>query len=93
MSNDNFSNHPLQSEQWKEFREKSGIKIIRQNGIQVSFHKIPKTNFTVGYFPKGKLPDKKQITQLKKIGVSQKAIFIQLEPNVEKGKETKFNYK
>ncbi len=47
MSNDNFSNHPLQSEQWKEFREKSGIKIIRQNGIQVSFHKIPKTNFTV----------------------------------------------
>lgn len=93
MKNDSFSNHPLQSEQWKEFREKNGIKIVRQNGIQVSFHKIPKTSFTVGYFPKGKLPDKKQITQLKKIGLLQKAIFIQLEPNIEKGGNLKFNPK
>jgi lipid II:glycine glycyltransferase (peptidoglycan interpeptide bridge formation enzyme) len=93
MKNDNYSKHPLQSEEWKKFREKSGIKIIRQNGIQVSFHKIPKTNYTIGYFPKGKLPDKKQIALLKKIGLFQKAIFIQLEPNIEKSKELKFDYK
>ncbi|HZJ18621.1 MAG TPA: peptidoglycan bridge formation glycyltransferase FemA/FemB family protein [Patescibacteria group bacterium] len=93
MKDDNYSNHPLQSEEWKKFREKGNIKVVRENGIQVSFHKIPKTNFTVGYFPKGLLPNKKQISILKKVGFLQKAVFIQLEPNVEKEKGLEFDYK
>ncbi|MFH1186881.1 MAG: peptidoglycan bridge formation glycyltransferase FemA/FemB family protein [Candidatus Levyibacteriota bacterium] len=90
---DRFSDHPLQSEQWKQFREKTGIKVVRENNIQLTFHKIPYTNFTIGYFPKGTLPDKNQIAKLKRIGVSQNAVFIQLEPNIERTRDLRFNYK
>jgi lipid II:glycine glycyltransferase (peptidoglycan interpeptide bridge formation enzyme) len=94
--------HPLQSYEWGEFREKSGVKVIRRgffqpeadrplddgnkliDGFQLTIHKIPRTNFTIGYLPKGKLPDKKIIEELKKIGEEEKCIFIQLEPNVIK---------
>jgi lipid II:glycine glycyltransferase (peptidoglycan interpeptide bridge formation enzyme) len=79
-----FSNHPLQSKEWAQFREKTGVKVIREDGIQLTIHKIPKTKFTIGYFPKGNLPDKKIVARLKKIGEKEKAIFIQIEPNVEK---------
>jgi lipid II:glycine glycyltransferase (peptidoglycan interpeptide bridge formation enzyme) len=88
-----FSNHPLQSEEWARFREKTGIRVIRENGIQLTIHKIPKTKFTIGYFPKGNLPDKKMIDKLKKIGEKENTIFIQIEPNVEKKENLTFNYK
>jgi len=88
-----FSNHPLQSAEWAKFREKTGIKVIRENGIQLTIHKIPRTKFTIGYFPKGFLPDKKMVSRLKKIGERERAIFIQIEPNVEKEKNLIFYYK
>jgi lipid II:glycine glycyltransferase (peptidoglycan interpeptide bridge formation enzyme) len=94
--------HPLQSYEWGEFREKSGVKIIRRgffeenpstgsgqklvDGFQMTIHRIPKTNFTIGYLPKGKMPDSKLIEELQKIGKEEKCIFIQLEPNVIKQK-------
>jgi lipid II:glycine glycyltransferase (peptidoglycan interpeptide bridge formation enzyme) len=83
--------HPLQSFEWGEFREKTGVKVIRKGvfegekltaGYQLTIHKIPKTNFTIGYLPKGAMPTKKIIEELKKIGREEKCIFIQVEPNV-----------
>ncbi len=83
-------NHPLQSYAWGEFREKSGVKVIRRgiyekdklvSGFQLTIHKIPHTNYTIGYLPKGSLPTKAIIEELKKIGKEEKCIFIQLEPN------------
>lgn len=83
--------HPLQSYEWGKFRQKLGQKVIRGGvfekekmvgAFQFIFHKIPKTPFTVGYFPKGQLPNKKMIDFLKEVGQKNKAIFIKIEPNV-----------
>lgn len=85
--------HPLQSYEWGEFREKSGIKVIRRgifekdnlvSGFQLTIHKIPHTPFTIGYLPKGELPTPQVIAELKKIGEQENCLFIQLEPNVIK---------
>lgn len=87
LSNKDFNKHvmhPLQSYEWGEFREKTGVKVVRENGLQVTIHPLPKVPYTIGYFPKGPLPDKEQIQTLRKIGRENNAIFVQLEPNVIK---------
>jgi len=60
--------------------------IIEENNntiqcYQITFHKIPKTSFTIGYFPKGPYPDERMEKELRNIGKEKKALFIQLEPN------------
>ena len=88
-----FTNHPLQSFEWGEFRKKTGVKVIRiglynkdkvVSAFQLTIHKIPHTPWTIGYLPKTFLPDKEVISELKKIGRQEKCIFIQLEPDVVK---------
>ena len=83
--------HPLQSYEWGEFREKTGVKVIRRaisqngkivDGFTLTVHKVPKTKFTIGYLPKGNLPTKDALEELKKIGKEENCIFIQLEPNI-----------
>jgi lipid II:glycine glycyltransferase (peptidoglycan interpeptide bridge formation enzyme) len=86
----NNSSHPMQSLEWGIFREKTGIKIIKTNSFQLTIHKIPHTKWTIGYLPKGDLPNKQSIEQLKKIGKEEKCIFIQLEPKVELIPNTKY---
>ena len=85
--------HPLQSYEWGEFREKEGVKMIRQgfvakeklvSGFQLTIHQVPKTNFTIGYLPKGDMPNEELINELKQIGKEENCIFIQLEPNIVK---------
>ena len=79
--------HPLQSFEWGEFRSKTGVKVIRVGGketFQITIHSIPKTPFTIGYLPKGNVPTRELITDLREIGGREKCIFIQLEPNVIK---------
>jgi len=78
-----MSTHPLQSKKWAKFRIKTGIKVVEQNDFIVTIHPVPLTGRTIGYFPKGQLPVKKMIDELKKIGRLEKSIYIQLEPNVE----------
>jgi lipid II:glycine glycyltransferase (peptidoglycan interpeptide bridge formation enzyme) len=83
--------HPLQSWEWGEFRKKSGIDVVRLIGEkkghmtdcwQITFHKIPHTLYTVGYFPKGPEPTPHMMNELKRLGRQKHAIFIQLEPNI-----------
>ncbi|HZE87084.1 MAG TPA: peptidoglycan bridge formation glycyltransferase FemA/FemB family protein [Methylomirabilota bacterium] len=83
--------HPLQTYGWGEFREKTGVKVIRRglfennkliSGFQLTIHKIPKMPWTIGYLPKGEEPTKEVLEELKKIGEEEKSIFIQLEPNI-----------
>lgn len=83
--------HPLQAYEWGEFRERTGIKVVRRgfykNGkldsaFQLTIHPIPHTSFTIGYLPKGEIPTKEILDELKKIGREEKCIFIQLEPNI-----------
>jgi len=82
--------HPLQTWEWGEFRKKMGIDVVRliaeeKKGKtqywQLSFHNIPHTPYTVGYFPKGPMPDQFMINEFMKLGKEKKAVYIQLEPN------------
>lgn len=74
--------HPLQSPAWGEFRRTMGIDVARVDDWQITFHKIPYTPWTIGYFPKGPAPKKEMIEKLVELGKQKNAIFIQLEPNV-----------
>ena len=76
------ANHPLQAFEWGQFREKTGVKVVRGKDFQLTIHKIPNMPWNIGYLPKGNLPDKKLIEELKKIGKENNCIFIQLEPNI-----------
>ncbi len=77
--------HPLQSKEWGEFREKTGLKVVRDGEIQVTIHKLPYTPWSIGYCPKGPMPDESQVETLKKIACENSCIFIKCEPKVEVG--------
>ncbi|KKW10888.1 MAG: femAB family protein [Microgenomates group bacterium GW2011_GWC1_49_7] len=62
-----------------------GIDVVRLQDWLLTFHKIPYTPWTIGYFPKGPKPTKEMIEKLTQLGKQKKAIFIQLEPNVLDG--------
>ena len=79
---DVHAGHPLQSWAWGEFRKTMGVDVVRHKGGLLTFHKIPHTPWTIGYFPKGPIPTNEMIGELLKIGREKNAIFIQLEPNV-----------
>ncbi len=86
--------HPLQSWQWGEFRTETGVAVERigffrngrmENGMQVTFHPLPDAipgNYTIGYFPKGPMPDEEQLSALRQVGKKHNAIFIKMEPNI-----------
>lgn len=59
-----------------------GVDVVQTHGWQLSFHKIPYTPWTVGYFPRGPLPSKAMLATLEALGKEKNAIFIQLEPNI-----------
>ena len=77
--------HPLQSYEWGEFRAKTGIKVIRRGffdkgklvkAFTLTIHKIPRTPWTIGYLPKGDLPDHDLINELQNIGKAENCLFI-----------------
>lgn len=81
--------HPLQTWAWGDFRQSMDIDTVRlvvkeKECWQITFHSIPHTSYTIGYFPKGPHPTKTMVRELTKIGREKRAIFIQLEPNVLK---------
>lgn len=86
-----LATHPLQSFEWGEFREKTHVQVVRraleENGkliqsFQLTLHLIPHTSWNIGYLPKGTLPTKALVDELRKIGKQYNCIFIQLEPNI-----------
>lgn len=83
--------HPLQSWEWGEFRLKTGLKVVRLGvfdgkkiigSYQLTIHPIPYTPYTIGYLPKGPLPDQAMLDSLKKIAKSENCLFLKLEPNI-----------
>ncbi len=85
--------HPLQSKEWGAFREKTGIKVIKNNNLQLTIHPIPHTKYTIGYLPKGPMPTKQMLNELKEIGKAENCVLIQLEPNIENTKNLKSEIK
>ncbi len=88
---DKLASHIIQSWEWGEFRKKTGVDVVRvghfsgskmTKAYQLTFHKVPKLNYTIGYFPKGPMPDREIVEALKVIGAEKNAAFIKMEPNV-----------
>ena len=79
----NNVDHPLQSWEWGEFREKTGVKVVREGNLQITIHKIPHTPWTVGYLPKGPMPSAEQTKILAKVAKENNCIFIKVEPKIE----------
>lgn len=84
-------NHPLQSYEWGEFREKTGIRVIRRgeksgttitNGYTMTLHKIPKFPYFIGYLPKGPLPTPELLEDIRQQAMKNKCVYVQLEPDV-----------
>lgn len=80
----NFAYHPLQSWAWGEARRKMEIEVIRitdgKDVFQLTFHKIPFTNFKLGYLPRSVFPSKEVLNFLTEYGKKRKVIFIKVEP-------------
>ncbi|HMS22311.1 MAG TPA: peptidoglycan bridge formation glycyltransferase FemA/FemB family protein [Candidatus Levybacteria bacterium] len=84
--------HPLQSYEWGEFRKSTGVKIVRRGEIgekknitncyTMTIHKIPKLPYTIGYLPKGNLPNTKLLADIAEQAKKHNCIYIQLEPNI-----------
>jgi lipid II:glycine glycyltransferase (peptidoglycan interpeptide bridge formation enzyme) len=88
-----FADHPLQSWEWGEIREVTGIRVVRfvetasntQNVIavyQMTLHKLPLLRAFVGYIPKSKLPSPDLIKFLRSFSRKNKVIFVKCEPHV-----------
>ena len=92
---DRTASHPLQSWAWGEFRKAMGIHVVRlwrspeRAEGQLTFHEIPHTPWTIGYFPKGPMPTAAMLAKLATLAKQKNAIFIQLEPNVIKNLKLK----
>ncbi len=83
--------HPLQSFEWGEFRKLTGLKVVRKGmfegkklmaPIQVTIHDVPKMGWKIGYFPKGPMPDERQLKVLREIGEENRCLMIKMEPNI-----------
>lgn len=83
--------HPLQSWEWGEFRQKTGVKVVRLGAFdkqkllgsfQMTVHPLPLIGRNLIYFPKGPLPDKTLLEALTKIGAENNAILVKMEPNI-----------
>jgi len=83
--------HPLQTWEWGDFQIKEGHKVYRLGVFEnnkmilaysVSFHKIPKLNYSIGTILRGPPVDVEMISNIKKIAQDEKAIFIKFEPDV-----------
>jgi len=81
----------MQTWEWGEFREKTGVEVVRlgifdnnqlKAGFQITFHDVPKFNRTVAYLPKSSAPTVEILHALADLGQRKLAIYIKFEPNL-----------
>jgi len=89
--------HPLQTWQWGEARKKTGVEVLRlsdgNNVFQLTFHRLPITDYRIGYLPRSVFPSKDILNFLSDYAKKNKIIFIKIEPNIEKSKLQVTSYK
>ncbi len=87
---DKRAKHPLQSWSWGNFRKKTGgVEVSRYQEssdvadevYQITWHKIPKTKYVVGYCPKSSIPSVNFLSYITKEAKKRDAIFVKFEPN------------
>jgi lipid II:glycine glycyltransferase (peptidoglycan interpeptide bridge formation enzyme) len=84
--------HPVQTWEWGDFQISQGHTLYRFgvfddkdkiiSAYSVSFHKIPKTKFSIGTILRGPEIDDQMIEKITEIAKKENAIFIKFEPNV-----------
>ena len=79
--------HPLQTEEWSEFRKEWGNEIEFVNNNLVIFSKIPYTKFTIGTCLKCGSITGSHLAMAREIGKKHNAIFIKFEPSYAKTSE------
>ncbi len=86
-----FATHPLQTWEWGEFREKTGLEVVRMGvyegnmlkaAYQFTLHPIPKLPYTVGYMPKSPAPTPEILQAIAEFGIKKQTIHMKFEPNV-----------
>lgn len=82
--------HPVQTWEWGDFQISQGHKVYRLgvfdnnklvSAYSVSFHQIPKAGYSIGTVLRGPKIDQDMITNIKKIAVDEKAVFVKFEPD------------
>lgn len=101
---DKLVEHPVQTWDWGDFQISQGHTVYRLGvfdkskmvqAYSVSFHKIPKTKYSIGTILRGPKVDNQMIETVTKIAKVQNAVFVKFEPNVitktfnKDGQETK----
>ena len=89
--------HPLQTWEWGEARKKTSVEVLRlsdgNNVFQLTFHRLPITDYRIGYLPRSVFPSKDILNFLSDYAKKNKIIFIKIEPNIEKSKLQVTSYK
>jgi lipid II:glycine glycyltransferase (peptidoglycan interpeptide bridge formation enzyme) len=85
-------NHPVQTWEWGDFQITQGHTVYRLglfndkekliSAYSVSFHKIPKTKFSIGTLLRGPKIDDQMIEKITEIAQKENAIFVKFEPNI-----------
>lgn len=82
--------HPVQTWEWGDFQISQGHTVHRLgvfdnnkmvSAYSVSFHKIPRTNYSIGTILRGPKIDEDMLTNVKKLASDEKAIFVKFEPD------------
>lgn len=91
MNNENTRKHIVQSSEWAEFKTKMGTPSVYGGGILFTIHKIPFSNFYIGYAPKVDI-SKVNINDLAAEAKKRNCVFVKLESNVDTFGGTGINY-
>ncbi len=87
---DKVARHPLQSWAWGDFRKQTGLTVSRlieetegkaEEVFQITWHRIPKTKFFIGYCPKSSIPKAEVAERIAEIAKKKGAIMVKFEPN------------
>lgn len=88
---DKVVSHPIQTWAWGDFQIGQGHKVYRLgvfdnqkmvSGYTISFHDIPKLNYSIGTLLRGPAIDSDMIKNVQKIAQDENAIFVKFEPDV-----------
>jgi len=88
---DSLINHPVQTWEWGDFQISQGHTVYRIacfddkekiiSAYSISFHKIPKTKFSIGTILRGPEITDQMIEKVTEIAQKENAIFVKFEPN------------
>ncbi|MDD4938384.1 MAG: peptidoglycan bridge formation glycyltransferase FemA/FemB family protein [Candidatus Shapirobacteria bacterium] len=84
--------HPVQTWEWGEFQKSQSHQIFRfgvfddkdkiKSAYTISFHKVPKTKYSIGTILRGPKVNEEMLKNIKKVALENNAIFVKFEPDI-----------